>query len=46
MKTAFYQQHAIVQLRARHFAQPMGSVLHDLCMKHCLDLHAPQIPKA
>ena len=45
LKTAFYQQHVIIQLRARHFAQPMGSVLHDLCMKHCLDLHAPQIPE-
>jgi formate C-acetyltransferase len=23
----------------------MGSALHDLCMKHCLDLHTPQIPE-
>ncbi|WP_243310042.1 (2S)-3-sulfopropanediol dehydratase [Fundidesulfovibrio agrisoli] len=45
LKTAFYQQHVIINLRARHFAQPMGSVLHDLCMKHCLDLHTPQIPE-
>jgi formate C-acetyltransferase len=45
LKTAFYQQHRIIQLRAQHFAQPMGSVLHDLCMKHCLDLHTPQIPE-
>ena len=45
LKTAFYQQRVIIQLRARHFAQPMGSVLHDLCMKHCLDLHTPQIPE-
>ncbi len=44
-KTAFTQQHIICNLRARHFAQPMGSALHDLCMKHCLDLHTPQIPE-
>lgn len=44
-KTAFTQQHIICNLRARHFAQPMGSALHDLCMKHCLDLHAPHIPE-
>ncbi len=44
-KTAFTQQYIICQLRAKHFAQPMGSALHDLCMKHCLDLHTPQIPE-
>lgn len=44
-KTAFTQQHIICNLRARHFAQPMGSALHDLCMRHCLDLHTPQIPE-
>ncbi|MFA7425306.1 MAG: pyruvate formate lyase family protein, partial [Desulfosarcinaceae bacterium] len=27
-----------------HFAFPLGSALHDLCMEHCLDLHTPQIP--
>jgi formate C-acetyltransferase len=45
LKTAFHQQYIINNLRARHFAQPMGSALHDLCMKHCLDLHTPQIPE-
>ncbi|MCW2318417.1 formate C-acetyltransferase [Rhodoblastus acidophilus] len=44
-KTAFTQQHIVCTLRARHFAQPMGSALHDLCMKHGLDLHTPQIPE-
>jgi formate C-acetyltransferase len=44
-KAAFTQQHIVCALRARHFAQPMGSALHDLCMKHCLDLHTPQIPE-
>ena len=45
LKTAFYQQYVIIKLRANHFAQPMGSALHDLCMKHCLDLHTPHIPE-
>lgn len=44
LKTAFTQQYLINNLRARHFAQPMGSAMHDLCMKHCIDLHQPQIP--
>jgi len=44
-KTAFTQQHLICALRARHFAHPLGSALHDLCMKHALDLHTPQIPE-
>ena len=45
MKTAFIQQHIIIHLRAKHFAQPMGSAMHDLCMKHCIDLHQPHIPE-
>ncbi len=45
LKTAFHQQYTIIKLRANHFAQPMGSAMHDLCMKHCLDLHTPQIPE-
>ena len=45
LRTAFVQQYIINNLRARHFAQPMGSSLHDLCMKYCLDLHTPQIPE-
>ncbi|MDR2744764.1 MAG: glycyl radical protein [Desulfovibrio sp.] len=44
LKTAFVQQHIIIALRAKHFAQPMGSAMHDLCMKHCIDLHQPRIP--
>jgi formate C-acetyltransferase len=44
-KAAFTQQYLVCQIRARHFAQPMGSALHDLCMKHCLDLHTPHIPE-
>ncbi len=43
IKHAFIQQHIIINLRHKHFAQPMGSALHDLCMEHCVDLHTPQI---
>ncbi|MDR1493199.1 MAG: glycyl radical protein [Planctomycetaceae bacterium] len=45
LRTAFLQQYLIIKLRAEHFAQPMGSAMHDLCMKYCLDLHTPQIPE-
>ncbi len=45
LRTAFIQQYIINKLRARHFAQPMGSAMHDLCMKHCIDLHQEQIPE-
>ncbi len=45
IKHAFIQQYHIINLRHRHFAAPMGSAVHDLCMKHNLDLHTPQIPE-
>lgn len=45
LKTAFTQQYIINKLRAQHFAQPMGSAMHDLCMKHCIDLHQEQVPE-
>jgi pyruvate-formate lyase len=44
IKQAFIQQHHIIRLRAQHFAVPLGSALHDLCMQNCLDLHQPRIP--
>jgi formate C-acetyltransferase len=43
IKHAFIQQHIIINTRPRHFASPLGSVLHDLCMKNCKDLHSPVI---
>lgn len=43
LKHAFVQQHVIINLRAKHFAWPLGSALHDLCMKECKDLHTPVI---
>ncbi len=45
LRTAFTQQYIINNLRAKHFAQPMGSAMHDLCMKHCIDLHQPHVPE-
>lgn len=44
IKHAFIQQHNVIRLRAQHFAFPLGSALHDLCMKNCIDLHQPVIP--
>lgn len=44
IKHAFIQQYNIIKLRAQHFAFPLGSALHDLCMEHCIDLHQPVIP--
>ncbi|SHG25662.1 formate C-acetyltransferase [Desulfacinum infernum DSM 9756] len=43
IKHAFIQQKIIIDLRARHFATPLGSALHDLCMENCIDLHQPKI---
>ena len=43
LKQAFIQQHTIINLRAKHFAWPTGSALHDLCMNECKDLHTPVI---
>lgn len=43
MKHAFIQQHEIIRLRAQHFASPLGSSLHALCMEQCKDIHTPHI---
>ncbi|MCE5262747.1 MAG: glycyl radical protein, partial [Deltaproteobacteria bacterium] len=43
LKHAFIQQKIIIDLRARHFATPLGSALHDLCMENAIDLHQPKI---
>lgn len=45
LRATFTQQYIVIQTRAKHFAQPMGSAMHDLCMKYCIDLHQPQIPE-
>jgi len=43
IKHAFIQQAIIISLRAQHFAAPLGSALHDLCMKNMVGLHQPNI---
>ena len=40
---AFHQQYVVDCLRPQHFASPMASVLHDLCMKEGKDLQSPKI---
>lgn len=44
LKHAFVQEYNIMKLRPLHFACPLNSVLHDLCMASCLDLHQNNIP--
>lgn len=44
IRHAFIQQHEIIRLRARHFASPLGSMLHQLCRDSFTDLHQPSIP--
>jgi len=43
IKHAFIQQRIIDGLRPQHFAVPLLSSLHDLCMKNCKDLHSREI---
>ncbi len=43
LKHAFIQQQVIINLRAQHFAWPLGSALHDLCMQNYKDIHTPVI---
>jgi formate C-acetyltransferase len=45
LRTAFHQQLIVNKTRAKHFAQPMGSAMHELAMKHCIDLHQEHIPE-
>lgn len=43
LKIAFKQQYIANKVRPRHFASPLGSSLHKLCMEHCQDLHSEHI---
>ncbi|CCH48387.1 (2S)-3-sulfopropanediol dehydratase [Pseudodesulfovibrio piezophilus] len=45
LKTAFTQQYHVINNRKNHFATPFGSAMHDLCMKHAVDLHQPKVPE-
>lgn len=40
---AFEQQAYVNAIREKHFASPLGSSLHELCMKHHKDLHSSKI---
>lgn len=44
LKIAFKQQYVANRVHARHFASPLGSSLHKLCMESCKDLHSEKIP--
>jgi formate C-acetyltransferase len=43
LKMAFKQQYIANRTRPKHFASPLGSSLHALCMKACKDLHSEHI---
>ena len=43
LKQALRQQYIANRTRPRHFASPLGSSLHKLCMRNCQDLHSEKI---
>lgn len=43
LKIAFKQQYIANKTRPKHFASPLGSSLHKLCMDSCTDLHSEKI---
>lgn len=43
LRHAFIQQKIIIDLRARHFAWPLGTALHDLALEDFKDIHQPKI---
>ncbi len=44
MRHAFVQQAVMIDARPSHFATPLFSVMHNLCMQNCLDLQEKVIP--
>ncbi|MEQ8186410.1 MAG: pyruvate formate lyase family protein [Candidatus Eremiobacterota bacterium] len=38
-KHAMIQQHVALRIKSNYFAAPATSMLHDLAMEHCMDLH-------
>jgi len=46
MKHVFIQQYVADTLKSKYIASPMCSMLHDLCMKECKDMHAGPIEGA
>ena len=43
INTAFRQQAYVNKIRAKHFASPLGSALHKLCLASATDLHSEKI---
>ena len=43
LRTAFRQQYIANRVHARHFASPLGSSLHSLCVRNGQDLHEQRI---
>lgn len=46
LEHTFIQQYVSDTLKSRHIASPMFSMLHDLCMKSCQDIHSGPIDGA
>jgi len=46
MKHTLTQQYVADTLKSRFIAAPMSSMLHDLCMKECMDMHSGPMPGA
>jgi formate C-acetyltransferase len=46
MKHVFVQQYVADTLKSSYIASPMCSMLHDLCMKECKDMHSGPIDGA
>jgi formate C-acetyltransferase len=42
----FIQQYVSDTLKSQHIASPMFSMLHDLCMRSCMDIHSGPIEGA
>ena len=40
MRHVFIQQYVADRMKSQFIASPMNSMLHDLCMKTCTDMHA------
>ncbi|KMT21811.1 (2S)-3-sulfopropanediol dehydratase [Clostridium cylindrosporum] len=43
LKHAFIQQHEIIRLREQHFAAPLSSSMHRLCLENYKDIHSAHI---
>ena len=46
MRHVFIQQYVADRMKAQFMASPMNSMLHDLCMKSCTDMHTGPIEGA